>query len=222
MVRVLLFLALVIGVSSPASATTVLHGFSFDDNAFADEVRSDLTGFIIGGASTAEEALTGSDTSNYAFSPEDGTFITLGFLDNLVVNGPGSDIVVFELNVTDTEPIVLTVNGIRSAPTAQTDTGDLFPPNGRIEYTSWDLSDFDVPPGGTVDEVTINSICTDVFVPIYGCTEGADVASALLAVGALNSAPAVTPIPLPPGMPLLLGAVCGLVAGRRYVARRRA
>lgn len=214
---VISFLALILLLPmsiQSAQAVTVLHGFTFQDNAFADTLLSDPSGFTVSGAPDAASALTGADTSSFAFNAMDGTGIKLGFTDNTVVNGPGVDLIVFELNVLAAEPIVATINGVQSAPQAQLATGSVFPPNGTIHYTAWDLTDFGVAIGGSVSSVMLSGVCTAVLVPVYSCTQGALVASAFLAVGALNSGPAV--VPLPGAVWLLALGVLGLgMVGRR-------
>lgn len=214
---------LVILAASSSFSATILHGFTFEDDAFADVLLSDPSGLMVSGAPDAETALTGSDTSSFAYSAVDGSFITLGFTDNVVLNGPGADLIVFELNIITAEPIVLTINGFQSAPMAQSSAVATFPPDGTIHFTAWDLSDFGIAIGASVDTVTLQGVCTAAVSAVHGCTEDALVASAFLAVGALNSGPAVSPIPLPAtGITLFLGLLLLLGLRSKQLNKLRA
>ncbi len=202
------------GQGGTANATLIVAGFSFDDNAFADSLvsSSDLSQFVIlGGASSVEEALTGSNSGTSAFSAMDNAFVELGFIDNLIVNGAGNDLAVFELNVP--EDMIVTINGmIVTRP--QVDTGFDSAINGfDINVSLFDLSDFGIALGGTASSAIFNILCTVEASINLGCTVGAPVAPALVVVGALNSVSVPEPV--------TLGLFLFGLAGMSYAMRRR-
>lgn len=198
----------------PGHTTLMVAGFNFEDNAFADIVvsSSDLGQFVIlGGAGSVEEAVTGGDTGTSAFSAIDGSFIELGFSDNLVINGVGFDFAVFELNVP--EDMIATIGGV-SVTEPQVDTGFDSTINGfDINVSLFDLSDFGLLPGAIVSSIRFEILCIPEASQNLGCTVGAPVAPALVVVGALNS----VSVPEPSTIHLVLAglALLGWVASGR-------
>jgi hypothetical protein len=97
---------LIMTVNSTANANITVAGITFADNAFADVVLG-VTGSptfqrIIGptignrDATTAEDALLGSDLASSTIELTDNQSVTVGFTDNAVVNLSGYDLIIFE------------------------------------------------------------------------------------------------------------------------------
>lgn len=112
-------LAAGIGVAAApdARAAVTIGGLIFDDNAFADVlIRSSGTFSTAGG--TLAQALTDIDAGTSAFSFTQGAFVELGFTDNVVVNGPGADLALFELGFDDTVTVSIggTILSYRATP----------------------------------------------------------------------------------------------------------
>ena len=173
-----------------ASHAATFLGIDFDNNAFADVLLSDASSHTVWNAASAEAALTGANADSTAFNTTLGTFVTLGFTDNLVVNGLGFDLFAFELNVEAAENIVATINGVQSAPTPQTSTGFFNSDGYEVFYSAFDLSDFGVAAGGAISSATFQGECTTSACSAFGLAS-----SAFVAFGALNSTD-VTPVPL--------------------------
>jgi len=97
---------LIMVVSSTANASITVAGITFDDGAFADEVLgvsgSPTFERIIGPtafnrvATTAEDALLGSDLASSTIELNSSQSVTVGFTDNAVINLAGYDLIIFE------------------------------------------------------------------------------------------------------------------------------
>jgi hypothetical protein len=187
----------------PASAAVTIAGFTFDDDAGADEIT-----LLPGGPANFTDCAAGIFTapSLPALTPDQSADVVLttgimetwilggatfdaAFIDNVIVNDAGPDLVVFEIGVTENfELAVDPGTGIFTAfqTFAFTATGfansctDFAPFNG-INATTVDLSAFGIAPGASVSVIGINTLGSpDSFI-------GADIAG----IFALNSAPAV-------------------------------
>ena len=96
-----------------AHASIVVGGITFDDNAFADTLISSSGDYTVGGnTSDLTTAVVGSDVDNFAFSFSPSTYLQLGYTDNVIVNGAGDDVALFELGVPDTFKFSLTIGGV--------------------------------------------------------------------------------------------------------------
>ena len=160
-----------------SSAVISVGGFTFDDDAFADTLISSFGSFTVGGgAASVEDAVVGSDVSDFAFSFTPGAFLQVGFTDNVIINGAGDDLVIFELGVPDVVELSLTLGGTQVSKLL-TDTG-LNAGGFNLDAAAWDLgADFGLAPGATVSSLVLE---------IDTVTGGSTVPS-VTAIGALNS-----------------------------------
>jgi hypothetical protein len=220
MLRIFVFI-FVLMLSSGASASPIsVGGFSFlaGEQAFADDAS--LVSGVITGANeeTIRTVLVGSNIAD-SFNTGDsgGGIVEVRFTDNLVRNGSGTDLVIFELSgdkpagTPDPREIFavsvfdgstfssfVTVTPIATGfPNPADPTLDVF----AVEI---DIGSFGVPMGGTTDRVRLH---------IFNANLGSKSAD-LTALGALNSAP----IPEPSTALLLAAGLAGLALRRRLMA----
>ncbi len=134
--RLAIALMISAGVSQQVGATQIVAGITFEDNAFADRIMStDFTGLYEAcqgfPSSSLEEALLGpnlntwfdygyhdmvpGDDGDYNSSAPPYQYIELGFTDNVIVNGPGADLVIFELGTPNTIRVALDKKSIQNA-----------------------------------------------------------------------------------------------------------
>lgn len=205
--------------SQQVSATQVVAGITFEDNAFTDRIMStDFTGLYSAcngySASTLEEALLGPELNtwfDYGYHDmvpgEDGDYnssappyqyIELGFTDNVVVNGPGADLVIFELGTPNSIRVALNKQSIQNAyepGSVVVDVDAAYLPVRQysacdsVTAAYVDLSDLGVAPGDSVYRVFISSPLMengDVawYNPLYPQLGVPEIAS----IGAVNSA----------------------------------
>lgn len=93
-------------VSSTANASITVAGITFDDSAFADEVLGvsgsptfeRIVGPTTGNrvATTADDALLGSDLASSTIELTTSQSVTVGFTDNAIINLAGYDLIIFE------------------------------------------------------------------------------------------------------------------------------
>ena len=139
--------AAVLALSSfQAGAVTVIGGFSFDDNAFADALTGANGGFS--GNATLSTAVTDIDPDTYVYGNTTGAYIELAFTDNNLVNGGGADLVLFEIGDADT--IGLTIGGttINYTPVS---TGSSTTSGFTLNAAAIDLGDFGIAAGALVN-----------------------------------------------------------------------
>ena len=201
--RFVLPLALALGIlnGGPIYADTIVGGLSFNDSSFVDKLVSSTGSWTLGGQGTLQDQVVGSDVNDYAFCFGGPSVCTLdlAFTDNVLVNGPGADLAVFELGIPDS--FDLTINGVTGTYWTA-DTG--FTAGGyNLNVAKVDLSDFGIPALSGISQFQVASI-----------DEGTTIS--YTAFGAINSASAV---PEPASFALIGGGLIGLsVVGRR---RRR-
>jgi hypothetical protein len=180
-------------------------GTPFDDNAFADTLISYSGDFTVLGGSTLQTALTDADLTRFVFSYSPGAYVELGFEDNVLVNGPGDDLALFQVGYENS--LEITIGGLTgSAGSSATGSGVWGMP---VNLVTVDLSSFGLGPGDSVSSVTIG---VDLISP-------QSTLPTLAVVGALNSAPpSATHAPEPGPVTLfVVGSVIVGVAIRRKV-----
>lgn len=214
--KVAQFLAYILAsicIQTSASNAATFLGIDLADDAFADTVLSDVSGHTVWNTLSAVAALTGSYADSTAFNTTLGTFVTIGFVDNLVRNGACFDLIAFERDVEAAENIVATIDGIQSSPTPQTSTGFFNSDGYEVFYSAFDLTDFGIADGGTIDAAAFQGECTT-----SACTGFGLASSAFVAFAAVNSA-SVAPIPLPSTFPLLILGLGGLDLAARSASK---
>lgn len=204
--------------SQPGVASQVVAGITFDDNAFADRVMStDFTGLYSAcsgfTATTLQDAIVGpnlntwfdyghhdlvpGDDGDYNSSAPPYQYVELGFTDNLIVNGPGADIVIFELGTPNSIRVGLDKTSIQNAyepGSVVVDVDAAYLPVRQysacdsVTAAYVDLSDLGVAAGDSVYRLFITSPLMengDVawYNPLYPNLGVPEIA----AVGALNS-----------------------------------
>ena len=212
-IKTLIGAALLAGGMTSASATTTVAGINFQDNAFADTVLSSSGIYTLGGATTLQDAVTGSSLTHYAFSFSPGAYIQAGFSDNYLVNGLGNDLALFEYGVPDTFAVSVTVGGVTHSYLSVA-TGF----TGVVDGTTWDvnvaeinLDDFGVAAGAELSSIVIGMD-----------TQGSGgTVPSLGVVGALNSSPVNQSVPDAGSTISLLGmAFLGFGVFRRNLFKR--
>ncbi|MEM9045266.1 MAG: VPLPA-CTERM sorting domain-containing protein [Pseudomonadota bacterium] len=199
---------LLIGASATGANALTIGGFDFDDNAGVDQLNasSPANTFRIG-ISTAtsvdevESVLTDNSQNTTATLFNSSAFVELAFVDNVLVNAPGIDLVIFEtgFSIGGTDFVNVTINGTTFAGQG-VDTGE-FAGGFQLNQISIELSNFGILEGGEVSSVRLGTALGDLPTIAF--------------VGALNS----TEIPLPAPVFLLLAGLAGLGLAARKHAR---
>ena len=185
-----------------ASAVTI-GGFTFEDNAFADSLDGSLGTFTTDPpGDTLESVLTDIDENTGAFSRDFGALVQLGFTDNSVVNGTGTDLVLFELGTgsVDRVGVSLEFGGTEVLYDFSSPTGI-----SGLNAAEINLDDFGIAADASISSVIIR----------LDIESGQMTVPLLTEVGALNSA-TVNPVPVPAAVWMFGTGVIGLVGiGRR-------
>jgi hypothetical protein len=149
----------------------------FSDNAFADEVISSSGSFrYIGHAgeplpNSPAEAVLGSDINTGMETLVAVSHVELGFIDNVVVNGPGPDLVFFELSSESFgESIRVALDSLDAGVVLSSTNTDIDitydDSEGRTGSQAWvyraelDLSSLGVPDGASIDSIYIDMSAT--------------------------------------------------------------
>jgi len=181
------------------ASALVVGDFIFDDDAFADRAVISSTVSGTRGPAVGVESAADGDLSTAANIND--SFVEIFFDDNVLINGPGEDIVIF--SGTNNNVIRLST-GPQTA--VVTGSGNFIPSGATGNTSGFSLN------GAAIDLSTL------------GFADGAEVTDGLFLsrggvfttvwdVAALNSRSVVSAVPLPASLPLMLGAigVLGLV-----------
>jgi len=197
--RVVFVLSFVLFGAPAVGSPISVGGFTFPDGeeAFADDAF--IVSGVITGADTegVRRILVGSNIAD-SFNTGDsgGGIVEVRFLDNLVLNGPGTDLVIFELSgdqpagTPDPQEVFgfsAWVSGSFTPFVTMTPIATGYPdpadPTLDIFKVEVDLSDFGIPASGLTDRIRLH-----IYNPNLG-SKSAD----LTALGALNSQPVPEP-----------------------------
>jgi len=235
MSRVVMAAAVAVALAGPATSRAdmiFIGGYNFQSNAFADTLVSSYStdpidgGFyqapLLGGMApvTFEQAILGPYTGDAVFSPDLLSYVQLGFTDNVLRNGPGPDLALFETGiVADVFAVALapsaSATGFREYTTAYTGFGfGSGVPANYLNVALVDLSDFGVPAGEVLNSITVGLYPVSRSNLGPGTVSLTAVAAFYPGAGAAPSDP--TPVPAPPGLLLALAAgVVGVAVKRR-------
>ncbi len=192
----LIMAATLVAASTAANATVNVGGYSFADNAFADALWASSGSFTTSGGSLAS-VLTDKDAGTWAYSYSPGAFVSLGFTDNVVYNGAGADLAIFELGIPDSVKVNI---GFQTKSYLTASTG--YNAGGyALNVALVDLSDFGFAIGAIPNYVTI----------------GLDIQGQSGTVPSLPLVGALQPVPEPESYALMLSGL-GLLG---FMARRR-
>nr|WP_316643309.1 PEP-CTERM sorting domain-containing protein [uncultured Roseateles sp.] len=211
------FAAAVLGLAASHGAHALqIGGISFTDDSYADKLVSSTGVYTVAGASL-QAALTDKDLSTWATSMTPGAKVVLAFTNNVIVNGAGDDLALFEVGHEAYEysqegfdSFDVTINGItRTYFTTETTT---IVDDHNVNMTTLDLSFFGLAPGATVKQVEIGMDFD---------TRGSR--PQLQLVAAIHSQ-SIAAVPEPETYGLMLAGLCGigLVVRRRTPSAGRA
>jgi len=225
---VILSAVILISALPPAHAAIDIGGLVFEDNAFADRIMStDYTGLLASCAGHSvpdlAAALTGADLDSWIdygdhdyFPGDDGTYdseappdqyIELSFTDNLVINGEGPDIAIFQLGAPNAVRVSLDLDSILNP--GAPESVEMVVLNSSLGITNScgievnvgyiDLDDFDIDRNARVYHLFVSSplgVYGEICGPPTGYPPGEGGVPELAAVGALNSGEKVNEAPL--------------------------
>jgi hypothetical protein len=147
-----------LGAFVESASAVNIAGYEIDERGFADTLinsggsLSTPQGGSISTALTDRSLLTSVVSQNPATNP----FVTLGFLNNPVVNEAGkNDLVFFELGSIDF--LDITINGILKTVITEWITGETLgtSPDRNINAVEIDLDDFGISAGQSITEVKV-------------------------------------------------------------------
>ena len=218
MLRLSAIVTCILLASSGVTAAPISVGgftFSAGEEAFADDALL-VSGVITGGnEETIRTVLVGSNIAD-SFNTGDsgGGIVEVQFIDNHVLNGPGTDLVIFELSgdkpagTPDPREIFAvsvfdgsTFSSFVTVTPIATGFPDPADPTLDVFAVEIDIGSFGVSMGETTDRARLHIFNADLG------SKSAD----LTALGALNS----VPIPEPSTALLLASGLAGLAAVRR-------
>ena len=161
-----------LALGSQVTMAATVAGITFDDNAYVDVLLGSSGSYADQGNNVIDTtqlavALTDTDAATGAWSTDINAYVQLGFTDNLMVNGTGADLVLFELGAPGDLAVSLKVTVILNG-TAQIfetsptyyhidDSGVVTPGLGdpddlKVNSVGIDLSTFGILPDATVSD----------------------------------------------------------------------
>lgn len=160
-------------------ATTIVAGFTFPDNAFPDVVLSTEGNptfeRILGPTAfdriptSVEDALLGGDLASMTIDLSADQAVSLGFIDNAIINRPGKDFVIFEEFSGEQGGTVQVEIAGAALPFSPTFLGvfDVLPgASNIINSASIDLSDFGFAEGQATQFVRITGTSSEIAVVV--------------------------------------------------------
>lgn len=133
------------------AAPVTIAGTTYDSANFATTLLASSGAYSTSGGSLSS-VLTDTSEGSWAFTLDRVGYVQLGF--NGIVNGPGADVVFFEIGTPDNFGIALTIGGSEVLITSSS-TGYSTGPYG-INIASLDLSALGVASGATVTSLVVN------------------------------------------------------------------
>jgi len=138
-----LFWALAVTMPAAVQAQFSFGGYNFPSSAaFADRAEAVGNSFILpSGASTVQAALTDINLGSWVVAAGFSDLVDVYFTNNVIVNGAGADFVAFEYATPEAYKVAVSSNGTPGG------LGNFIRYSGTAEI---DLTDFGIPPDGTV------------------------------------------------------------------------
>jgi hypothetical protein len=197
-----LILVSALGIGQANAAPVIIAGINVDSQNFVDVLLGEsTTGVWSTEGGPLATSVTDLSGGTWAFSNASSAYLHLGFTDNVLVNGPGDDLVVWEVGTPDNFGMSLTVGGvvhtIVSVASGLADCGAF---DCNIAYLN--LDDLGVAAGAAVTSLVFN-----MGFPFANTSTS----PTLGAAAALNS----RSVPEPGSVLLLLGALSVLALRRR-------
>lgn len=154
-----LLAAALLGLAGIGAQALEIGGLTLEEQGFADSLLASAGTYVTQGG-TLGAVLTDNSLASWAMSETPGAYVTLAFVDNRIVNGPGNDIALFErgreayeYSQEGFDSFNVTINGItRLYFTTETTT---IVDDHNVNMTALDLDFFGIAPGATVDRLTI-------------------------------------------------------------------
>jgi hypothetical protein len=147
-------------VLAPGVHALTLGGITYADSGIANRFIGSGGTFAVVNAPSLQAAVTDSSLDSYASSFSTGAFIELGWTGRLAVNGAGNDISLVDLGLEpysysqeDSDSFIVTLNGT-SKTYFSGGTSD-YAADRQINVASFDLSDFGIAAGGTIESLRI-------------------------------------------------------------------
>jgi hypothetical protein len=145
-----------VGAGVANAAPINIAGIDLDTQDFVDVLLNEATSGIWeteGGPLATSVTDTSVDT--WAFSNADRAYLELGFTDNVAVNRPGDDLILFEIGIPNPFGISLSVGGLTH--TVQSVASGFNNAQGfGINIARLNLDDLGVAPGASVNQFVVN------------------------------------------------------------------
>ena len=134
------------------SAITV-GGYTLANTAFADTLLEGVGAFT--GNAALPGAITDMSADSYITATVDNAYVSLGFSDNALVNGPGDDLVLFEIGMPDSLSVSLVADSPAVTYTS-VDTGEVTNSGFSLNAVAIDLDDLGVPANAALSSIVVH------------------------------------------------------------------